>query len=77
MAAFAALIEFHAVDIDTFASQLAGEVDWVSGDPSFQGLAAALFANAGGGFGTVALDQRKPVSHLGILAELGDPCTCQ
>jgi hypothetical protein len=36
MAAFAALIEFDAVDIDTFASELAGEVDWVSGDPSFQ-----------------------------------------
>jgi hypothetical protein len=36
MAAFAALIEFDAVDIDTFASQLASEVDWVSGDPSFQ-----------------------------------------
>jgi hypothetical protein len=56
MTAFAALIEFDAVDIDTFASQFAGEVDWVSGDPSFQGLATALFANAGGGFGTVALD---------------------
>jgi hypothetical protein len=36
MAALAALIEFDAVDIDTFASQLAGEVDWVSGCPSFQ-----------------------------------------
>ena len=36
MAAFAALIEFDAVDIDTFASQLASEVDWVSGDPLFK-----------------------------------------
>jgi hypothetical protein len=36
MAAFAALIEFDAVDIDTFAGKLAGEVDRVRGDGSFQ-----------------------------------------
>jgi hypothetical protein len=36
MAAFAALIEFDAVDIDTFAGKLAGEVDGVRGDGSFQ-----------------------------------------
>jgi hypothetical protein len=36
MAAVAATIEFDAVDIDTFAGKLAGEVDRVSGERSFQ-----------------------------------------
>jgi hypothetical protein len=61
MAAFTALIEFDAVDIDTFAGQLAGEVDRVRGDPSFQRSASALFASAGNRFGTVAFEQGKPI----------------
>jgi hypothetical protein len=37
MAAFAALIKFDTIDIYTFASELAGQVDRVRRDPSFQG----------------------------------------
>ena len=39
MAAISALIEFNAVDIDTSAGELAGEVDRVSGNRSFEGSA--------------------------------------
>ena len=37
MATMSALIEFHAIDIDTTAGELAGEVDRVGGDGSFEG----------------------------------------
>ena len=36
MAAFSALIEFDAVDIDASAGELAGKRDWVGGDLSFE-----------------------------------------
>lgn len=37
VAAMSALIEFHAIDIDTTAGELAGELDRVGGDGSFEG----------------------------------------
>jgi hypothetical protein len=56
MAAFSALIEFDAVDIDAFASELAGKQDRVGGDCSFERSSRALLADAECDRGIVALE---------------------
>ena len=56
MAALSALIEFDAVNIDTFAGEFAGKRNRVGGDLSFERSACALGADAGCDLGIFALE---------------------
>ena len=56
MAAFSALIEFDAIDIDASAGELAGKGDRVGGEFSFERGAGALLADAGCELGNFALE---------------------
>lgn len=69
VATVAALIEFHTIDIEAPASELAGQVHGVSGELAFEGGTGALLASANVGREPIALDPEEPVPHGAIFAE--------
>ena len=75
MTALAALVKFHAVDIDTAAREPAREIDRVGGDLAFERRACTPLAETRGGVGIFTLEESEPVSHTPSFSEWNDPCT--
>ena len=75
MTALAALVKFHAVDIDTAAREPACQINRVGGDLAFERRACTPLAETRGGVGSFALEQGKPVPHTPSFSEWNDLCT--
>lgn len=56
MTALAALIKFHAVDIDASASESARQIDRVGGDLAFERRTGTPLAETRGGVGIFTLE---------------------
>ena len=75
MTALTALIELHAVDIDTAAREPACQINRVGGDLAFERRACTPLAETRGGVGIFMLEESEPVSHTPSFSERDDLCT--